>query len=686
MLAPFLIMLREGIEAALIVGIIASYLQQTGRSRWLPAVWVGVLLAAAFSLFVGAGVLVAGREFPQQTQELFEAGVGVVAVGLLTYMVLWMRKAARSIKGQLQHSIDAAMLPERGHSATWGLIAMAFLAVAREGLESVFFLLAIFQQSPGWGAPAGALAGVLVAVVLGVAIFWAGVRLDLRRFFRWTGVFIVLVAAGLLSGVLRNLHEAGVWNHLQSVAFDWSDWLPNSSVLGTVLSGLLGYYESPTVGEVLIWAVYLLGIAAYVRFSRAGASTVPAATASAPTVAATVQAPTARPSVWLSWAVFGSGVLAAAGIVAFYAATTSAQGPQRGAVHRVVVHDGQCDPMNFNLPAGVTTFEIHNASKRTLEWEILDGVMVVAERENIAPGFHSLLTVKLNPGSFAITCGLLSSPRGELVVTPSASSEAERLRPPVQAFIGPLSENRVFLILQTNALVRELKALEAVIAAGHLPQAQAQWLAARLPYKRMEAVVGRMADLDNRIDIQARYLAQGESDTEFRGFHALEKKLFAQQQLAGSAALAEQLRQDAEQLQQRLKEWQQSPDDLAGSAVWQAQRLLEGSLSEPENSYAHSDLADLQANLEGMEKSVLLVDALLAGAKAPLAEEVRGRFEEVHKALDGLQTDAANGIQVAGNTWLPSTAVTEAQRQQLRDAVAALMRSVEQVNPALGLE
>lgn len=255
MLAPFLIMLREGIEAALIVGIIASYLRQTGRGAWLAAVWIGVFLAVALSLFAGAGLLLIAAEFPQKAQEAFEAAVGLVAVLVLTWMVFWMRRAARGIRSGLQADIDRAMAAPAG--ATWALIGMAFFAVAREGLESVFFLLAIFQQSPGPAAPLSALAGVAVAVILGLAIYRGGVRIDLRRFFRWTGLLILLIAAGLLAGVLRSLHEAGLWNHLQVPVFDLSRSLPVSSVPGTILSGLFGYHHAPTVGEVLVWAGYL---------------------------------------------------------------------------------------------------------------------------------------------------------------------------------------------------------------------------------------------------------------------------------------------------------------------------------------------------------------------------------------------------------------------------------------------
>jgi high-affinity iron transporter len=255
MLVPFLIMLREGIEAALIVGIVASYLKQTGRGAWMPAVWVGILLAVALSLFVGAGLQMLSAEFPQKAQEFFEAIVGVVAAAVLLSMVFWMRKAARSIKSELHASIDQALAHSSGQASA--LIAMVFFAVAREGLESVFFLLAIFQQSTSNDAPLGALLGILVSVLLGYGIYAGGVRLNLRRFFYWTGIFILIVAAGILSGSLRHFHEAGVWNNLQTVVVDMSNILPVSTPLGTLLSGIFGYQDMPTLGEVIVYVVFL---------------------------------------------------------------------------------------------------------------------------------------------------------------------------------------------------------------------------------------------------------------------------------------------------------------------------------------------------------------------------------------------------------------------------------------------
>src|ERR1700742_70826 len=251
MFAAYLIMLREGIEAALIVGIVASYLKQSGRARWLPMVWVGVGAAVAVCLAVGLALIAANKEFPQREQELFEGLVALLATAILTSMVFWMKKAARSIKAQLHDSIDNAL--SSGDRQGLALIGMVFFSVGREGLESLFFLLAIVQQSDGWAVPIGAALGLASAVAVGFAIYYGGVRLNLRRFFLWTGVFIIFVAAGLLAGALRGFHEAGLWNGLQQVAFNFSEVLPQDSVLGTLLSGFFGYQEAPTIGETVLY-------------------------------------------------------------------------------------------------------------------------------------------------------------------------------------------------------------------------------------------------------------------------------------------------------------------------------------------------------------------------------------------------------------------------------------------------
>jgi high-affinity iron transporter len=256
MLVPFLIMLREGIEAALIVGIIASYLKQTGRGEWMPAVWIGVFLAVALALFVGGGLEMVSAEFPQKQQELFEGLVGLLAVVILSSMVVWMRKVSRSIKHELHQSLDAALAGSKNQ--TYALIGMVFFAVARESLETVFFLLAVFQQSAGASGPLGALLGLIIAVCIGVAIYKGSMRLNLGLFFRYTGLFILVVAAGILANSVRSLHEAGVWNHFQDVVFDISPILPMDGPTGTVLAGMFGYQDAPTVSVLTAYLAYLI--------------------------------------------------------------------------------------------------------------------------------------------------------------------------------------------------------------------------------------------------------------------------------------------------------------------------------------------------------------------------------------------------------------------------------------------
>ncbi|HHS0754967.1 TPA: iron uptake transporter permease EfeU [Neisseria meningitidis] len=267
MLIALLIMLREGIEAALIVGIVAGFLKQSGHSELMPKVWLGVFLAAAMCLGIGYGIHSLTGEIPQKEQELVIGVIGLVAVAMLTYMILWMKKAARSMKQHLQDSVQTAL--NHGSGQGWVLVGMAFLAVARKGLESVFFLLAVFKQSPTWQMPAGAVAGVLAAAVIGALIYQGGMRLNLAKFFRWTGAFLIVVAAGLLAGSLRALHEAGIWNTLQDIVFDSSKYLHEDSPLGVLLGGFFGYTDHPTQGEALVWLLYLIPVMTwFLRGSR----------------------------------------------------------------------------------------------------------------------------------------------------------------------------------------------------------------------------------------------------------------------------------------------------------------------------------------------------------------------------------------------------------------------------------
>lgn len=263
MVPTFVIGLREGLEASLIVGIIAAFLRQRGRSDLIRWVLVGILAAVAVCATAGVSLDLVSRSLPQRQQEGLETVIGVVAVGMVTYMVVWMKRHSRALKGSLEGAAGAALVAGSGLA----LVAMAFLAVLREGLETVVFLLAAFNETGnGAGAAAGAILGIAVSVALGYGVYRGGVRLNLSRFFRATGVVLVLVAAGLLVNAVHTAHEAGWLNAGQQKTFDLSSVVAPGSVRSSLLTGMLGLQSSPVLAEVIVWVLYLVPVGLYVAW------------------------------------------------------------------------------------------------------------------------------------------------------------------------------------------------------------------------------------------------------------------------------------------------------------------------------------------------------------------------------------------------------------------------------------
>lgn len=264
MLATLVIGLREGLEATLIVGIIAAFLR---RNRVpLAPMWLGVGVAVVLSIAVGFGLQVVEQALPQAQQEGMEAVIGIVAVVFVTGMIVWMRTHARTLTKELEASATEAL----GRGTAWALAGMAFLAVLKEGFETAVFLLATFQASSDTGLAAlGAVIGIAGAVVIGYGIYTGGVRLDLSKFFTGTGVFLVFVAGGLVLTVLRRAHEAGwiVIGQQRTVDLSWL--APNGSVQGALVTGVLGIPPDPRVIEVLGWVLYVVPVLAVTLWPRA---------------------------------------------------------------------------------------------------------------------------------------------------------------------------------------------------------------------------------------------------------------------------------------------------------------------------------------------------------------------------------------------------------------------------------
>jgi high-affinity iron transporter len=269
MLPTFVIGLREGLEAALIVGIIAAFLRKQGRRDLVRWVGLGVGVAVLVCLAVGLGLEAASQALPQKQQEGLETVIGVVAVAMVTYMVVWMRRHSRQLKGQLETMAAGALADGRGvgglGAGARAMVLMAFLAVIREGFETVVFLLAAFNESgSGAAAGAGAVLGLAVAIALGWGIYRGGVRLNLSRFFRATGLVLVLVAAGLVVNALHTAHEAGWLDAGQGRTLDLSGLVQPGSVQASLLTGMLGIQPRPVTIEVIGWLLYLVPVGLYV--------------------------------------------------------------------------------------------------------------------------------------------------------------------------------------------------------------------------------------------------------------------------------------------------------------------------------------------------------------------------------------------------------------------------------------
>jgi len=254
--ANFLIGLREGLEASLVVGILIAYLVRTDRREMLPMVWGGVAVAVLVSLGAGAALTYGPNGLSFEAQEAIGGTLSIIAVGFVTWMIFFMARASRGMKGELEGRMDEAI--GRGG---WSLALLAALAVGREGLETALFLWAAAKATGSTAQPlAGGALGIAVAIVLGVLIYRGAIHLDLAKFFTWTGVALIFIAAGVLAYGIHDLQEAGILPGLDNLAFDVSATIPPSSWYGTLLKGTINFSPRTTWLELVAWFAYVIPV------------------------------------------------------------------------------------------------------------------------------------------------------------------------------------------------------------------------------------------------------------------------------------------------------------------------------------------------------------------------------------------------------------------------------------------
>ena len=257
MLANYLIGLREGLEASLVIGILLAYLVKVERRDLMPAVWAGVLVAAGISIGFGALLTFGPSGLSFEAQEAIGGTLSIVAVGLITWMIFWMARMARTMRAELHAKLDQAI-----NAGAMAVFVVAILAVGREGLETALYLWVGAQaaQTSSAAPLLGAVLGLGTSFIVGWAFYRGALKLNLRTFFAWTGLFLIVVAAGVLAYGVHDLQEAGILPGLDNLAFDVSAAIPPSSVIGTVLKGVFNFSPATTWLQAIAWVAYIVPV------------------------------------------------------------------------------------------------------------------------------------------------------------------------------------------------------------------------------------------------------------------------------------------------------------------------------------------------------------------------------------------------------------------------------------------
>ncbi|GIF47293.1 FTR1 family protein [Asanoa ferruginea] len=642
--ASFLIGLRDGLEASLVVSILTAFLVKAGRRDRLFQVWAGVGAAVVVAAALGVLLTTVADSLRSGTRmELFEAVTSLAAVALVTWMIFWMRRTARTLKGELTGKLNEALA--MGGLAVAG---MAFLAVVREGVEMVLLVFAAAESASTTTAPLiGMVAGVATAVLLGWAMARAVARINLGRFFAWTGALLVLVAAGIFKYGVHGLQVAGILPGGQQQAYDLTTTIDPTSWYATVLAGTVNITPQATVLEVVAW----VGFAAIVLalFFR------PTPTRPTPTAQAPARA-------------LGIGGVAA--IVALLPASCggspTAEAPANPPI-AVDAGDTTCGLATASLASGTHTFEITNSGSKITEFYVYaKGERIVGEVENIAPGLARRLTVELPAGSYAAVCkpGMVGDGiRSTLTVTGSSSPALAD----DAALAAAAASYERYVRTQAGAFVDATAAFTTAVRKGDRATAKRLYPTARTYFERIETVAESFGDLDPRIDARDGDLDPG---TAWTGYHRLEKDLWSNADLKADAAIADTLLADVTALRDRLATTTLRPLDLANGAKSLLDEVATKKVTGEEDRYSHTDLWDFAANVEGSKAAIAALRPILDARQPDLGVRIDQGFATVTELL---------ATHRRGDGYVSYADLTREQVRALANAIDALAEPVSTV-------
>ncbi|MFD0410510.1 iron uptake transporter permease EfeU [Kitasatospora sp. NPDC127116] len=677
----FLIGLREGLEAGLIVSILVATLVRADQRARLPQVWTGVAAAVALSLSFGAVLTFTAANLSGHAQEAFGGVLSLIAVGFVTAMVFWMRRSARTLSAEIKEKVRASLAMGAG-----ALVLTSFLAVAREGLETSLFLWTNVRTA---GESTGPLIGAALGLLLSAGLCWGlyrrALRMNLTRFFTITGIGLIVVAAGVLGYGLRDLQESGLIGGGTSYAFDLGGHLDASSWYATLVQGTLNLTVTMTVLQVVGYVAYLgIVMTLFVEGVRGGTSAPAAAPAAAAAAVAAVaekpagadaesEAPPARagrPRWVLPTAAVAVPVVLAGAVIAI------SDGKQGGSA-TVAVSEQECGK-GFAAPRpGQQVFQMRNTGDKVAEVYLVDPGTgsVYGEIEGLAPGTTRALTATIGSGDYAWRC----VPTGGKPVTSAAvhvsgAAVVKAVKPVAEDDLkAPLDSYKEYVGQGLATLVTQSRKLQADVRSGDLATAKADWLAAHLQYASLGAAYGTFADLDGKIDGRPDGLADKEKDPGFTGFLRLEYGLWHDRSAEELTPVADDLAQNVDQLAHDFPGQDFAPGDLPLRAHEILENTLQFELTGDTDMGSGTNLATAQANLTGTQELLTLLQPLLDERDPQVLVKANAGMKRVGDLLAAAHRPEG---------WTPVDRLPADARRQLNGATGELLEDLAPV-PAL---
>jgi high-affinity iron transporter len=668
-----LIGLREGLEGGLLVSILLAAVGRSGaadedaRSATRP-VWLGVLAAVMLSLSFGAVLTFFRSELSTRAQEAFGGVVGVIAVVLVTAMVFWMRGAARTLSGEISGKVDVALTLGAG-----ALAATAFLAVAREGLETALFLWTTVQASGETVAPLlGGVIGVAVAVVLCWLLYRRAIRIDLGVFFRRTAVGLVVVAGGVLAYGIGELQSSLLVPGHTWLAFDLTGSVAPDAWWVTIVRGITNLTPSMTWLQVVAYVLYVGVVLLVLLRFRPAPAPAPAERARA----SRTRVAWARPVLANAWTPVAAAVLvpvAAAGAFALFGTASAA-----AAARQFTVTPDACAPEFRTLHAGNQSFTVVNKSGRSgdVYFVHLPDGGVVGEAEGVGPGTQRTVTVTVGAGGYAWRCqmsgvGPVQSAARSAVTGGRAAFPRNFAVPPLQPseLEVPIRQYQAYVEGQLTVLTGEVGALRSAIASGSVASARAAWLPAQLTWERVGAAYGSFGDLAGAIDGGPQGLVGGVHDPAFTGLRRIEYGLWHGQSLPALAPYASRLTADVATLRRKLPTVTAAPLDM----TLRVHEILEDAqrdhLSGVSDMGAGTGYAETLADVDGTRVVLGELRSLIEERKPGLVAKVESDLDTLAHALAATRH---HGV------WDDESTGPPAERQRVN---AAIGQELETVSP-----